>query len=49
MPKFEEVMSGLQATLVLETRMHTCLEQTYHQTLHASNHSDSEINFLGVN
>ena len=48
-PKFEEVMSGLQATLVSETRMHTCLEQAYHQTLHASYHSDSEINFLSVN
>ena len=45
-PKFEEVMSGLQATLASKTRMHTCLEQAYHQALHASYHSDSEINFL---
>ena len=48
-PKFEEVMSGFQAILVSEARMHTCLEQAYHQTLHASYHSDSEINFLSVN
>ena len=48
-PNFEEVMSGFQATLISEARMHTCLEQAYHQTLHASYHSDSEINFLSVN
>ena len=48
-PNFEEVMSGFQATLVSEARMHTCMEQAYHQTLHASYHSDSEINFLSVN
>ena len=42
-PNFEEVMSGFQATLVSEARMHTCMEQAYHQTLHASYHSDSEI------
>ena len=48
MPKFEEVMSGFQATLVSEARMHTCMEQAYHQT-HALYHSDSEINFLSVN
>ena len=48
-PKFEEVMSGFQETLVSEARMHTCLEQAYHQTLHASYQSDSEINFLSVN
>ena len=46
---FEEVMGGFQATLVSEARMHTCMEQAYHQTLHASYHSDSEINFLSVN
>ena len=49
MPNFEEVMSGFQATLVSEARMHTCMEQAYHQTLHASYHSDSEINFLSIN
>ena len=49
MPKFEEVMSGFQATLVSEARMHACMEQAYHQTPHASYHSDSEINFLSVN
>ena len=49
MPKFEEVISGFQATLVSEAHMHTCIEQAYHQTLHASYHSDSEINFLSVN
>ena len=48
-PNFEEIMSGFQATLVSEARMHTCMEQAYHQTLHASYHSDSEINFLSVN
>ena len=46
---FEEVMSRFQATLVSEARMHTCMEQAYHQTLHASYHSHSEINFLSVN
>ena len=45
MPKFEEVMSGFQATLVSEAH----IEQVYHQTLHASYHSDSEIKFLSVN
>ena len=49
MPKFEEVMSGFQATMVSEARMHTYMEQAYHQTLHGSYHSDSEINFLSVN
>ena len=47
-PKFE-VMSGFQATLVSEARMHTCMKHAYHQTFHASYHSDSEINFLSVN
>ena len=45
MRNFEEVMKGFQATLVSEARMHTCMEQVYYQTLHASYHSDSEINF----
>ena len=48
-PNFEEVMSGFEAALVSEARMHTCMKQAYHQTLHASYHSDSEINFLSVN
>ena len=42
-------MNGFQATLVSEPRIHTCMEQTNHETLHASSHSDSEINFLSVN
>ena len=45
MPKFEEVVSDFQAKLVAEERMHTCMEQGYHQTLHALYNSDSEINF----
>ena len=45
MPNFEEVISGFQATLVSEARMHTCMEQAYHQTFHASYHSDSEIKY----
>ena len=49
MPNFEEVMRGFQATLVLDARMHLCMEQAYYQALHASYHSDSEINFLSVN
>ena len=48
-PNFEEVMSGFQVALVSEARMHTCMKQAYHQTLHASYHSDSEIDFLSVN
>ena len=48
-PNFEKVISGFQATLVSEARMHTCMEQAYHQTLHASYHSNSEINFLSIN
>ena len=46
---FEEVMSGFQATVVSEARMHTCMEQAYHQALHTSHHSESEINFLSAN
>ena len=42
-------MSGFEATLVPQASMYTCMEQTYHETLHASCHSDSEINFLRVN
>ena len=50
MPNFEgKVKSGFQATLVLEARMHTRMEQAHHETLHASFNSDSEINFLSVN
>ena len=49
MPKFEEAMSGFQATLVSEPRMHTCMELAYHRKLHASYHSDLEKNFLSVN
>ena len=48
-PNLEEVMSGFQATLVSEAGMHTCMEQAYHQTLHASYDSNSEINFLSIN
>ena len=32
-PKFEEVMSGFQATLVSEAHMHTWMEQAYHYAL----------------
>ena len=49
MPNFEEVMSGFLVTLVSEARMHTCMEQVYQQTLHASYHFDSEIKFFSVN
>ena len=49
MPNSEEVMSGFQATLVSEAGMHTCMEQAYHQTLHAPYDSNSEIYFLSVN
>ena len=49
MPNFEEkVMSGFQGTVLSKARMHTCMEQGYHEILHASHHSDSEINFLTV-
>ena len=34
-PNSEEVMSVFQVTLVSEARMHTCMEQAYHQTFHA--------------
>ena len=43
-----KVMSGFQATLISEARMHTCMVQAYHETLHTSYHFDSEINFLSV-
>ena len=42
-------MSGFQATLIAEARMHTCMVQADHETLHTSYHFDSEINFLSVN
>ena len=29
--------------------MHTCMVQWYHETLHISYHSNSEINILSVN
>ena len=48
-PNFEEVMSAFRVTKVSQARMHTCMEQVYHQTLHASYGSDSEINSLSVN
>ena len=50
MPNFEEkVMSGFQETLVSDACMHTYMVQVYHELLHTSNHSDTEINFLCVN
>ena len=48
-PNFEKVISGFQATLVSEARMHACMEQAYHETHHASYHANSEINFLSIN
>ena len=41
-------MSGFQATLISEARMHTCMEQVCHETLHASCLSGS-VKFLRVN
>ena len=49
-PNFKgKLMSSFQATLVSDARMHTCMVQVYHETIHTSYHSDSEINFLSVN
>ena len=48
-PNLKKVMSGFQVTLVSEAPIHTCMEHAYHETLHTSYHSDSEINFLSVN
>ena len=47
-PNLKEVMTGFQATLVSETRMHTCMEQAYHQTLHASYDSNSNSNTVTI-
>ena len=50
MPDFEgKLISGFQATLVSDARMHTCMVQAYHEALHTSSQSDSEINLLSVN
>ena len=48
MPNLEEVMSDIQATLVSEARMHTCMEQAYHQTFHASYDSNSNSNTVTI-